>query len=776
MQNSLYRITAYAYISQLEISLKNNILHHVSDITIDQLNLPTEAKEKAIQRLKTDIGFSVEDLVLRDIVDYFDYGDLLQIIQKNKSNINQNVTNLINQNYSNLEKVIPIRNAVMHSRPISFSDYHYIFDLCISLIENDNLDIWSELSFLKKQIDQDESYVFSKYKIPDEKNNQVNHYLPFPDYDETGLIGREREEEALRKLCYRPNVSVISVIGEGGIGKTALALKLAYDLMDDPNSPFDTVIWVSSKTTKISLIEIKEIKGAITSSLGILTKISKELSGIETNNVQESLNEIQDYLENFKIALFIDNLETILDENIKTLVQSVGFGSKVIFTSRIGIGAYEHPIKLNGIDKKNATRFLRTLAIIRGVNSLKTLPEPTLENYVQRMNFNPSYIKWFVSCVQSGKMPEEILQNPKAFLEFCMSNVYEYLSDDTKRLTQIMLCAQGSRELPELQLFSNYDALKLQGCINQLLTTNMLEQKAKPVMGTSKSSYELSDLAKKFLSLKYPPSKRLRDEVRKSINKLQSDSDDYNQRSINVYRGNSIKIRDKKDVVVAEQLNVAIKLIRNNKFERAQELLDELKTLSPDYFEIHRIYAYFYQQQENIQEAINCYDLAIQLAPKSAMIYYWYGRFLLDEDNSEQALELLNKAYELDKESADVILTLIRANLYQKSFEEADRLFMLIDFNKLDDYAKKQYFIQKVQYFYRTAEKAWRSNNLSLSLDLLENMRNLFVTIPEKNRHVSLAPYMNKSQFFLKRIKQNSSQSSDIRRADELINWLKFQK
>lgn len=295
-------------------------------------------------------------------------------------------------------------------------------------------------------------------------------------------------------------------------------------------------------------------------------------------------------------------------------------------------------------------------------------------------------------------------------------------------------------------------------------------------MGTSKSSYELSDLAKKFLSLKYPPSKKLRDDVRKSINKLQSDSDDYNQRAINIYRGNSIKIRDKKDVVVAEQLNVAVKLIRNNKFERAQELLDELKTLSPDYFEIHRIYAYFYQQQENIQEAINCYDLAIQLAPKSAMIYYWYGRFLLDEDNSEQALEVLNKAYELDKDSVDIILTLIRANLYQKAFEEADRLFMLIEFNTLDDYAKKQYFIQKVQYFYRTAEKAWRCNNLSLSLDLLEEMRNLFVTIPEKNRHVSLAPYMNKSQFFLKRIIQTSSKSSDTRRADELINWLKFQK
>lgn len=776
MQNSLYRITAYAYISQLEISLKDNILDYISEINIDELKLPSEAKESAIQRLKKDIGFSIENLILRDIIDYFDYGDLLQIIQKNKTLINQSFIDVINQNYLNLEKVIPIRNAVMHSRPISFSNYHYIFDFCTNLIENDNLNIWNAIKLLKNEIDKDESYVFSKYKIPDEKNNQINDYLPFPDYDETGLIGREKEEEALKKLCYRPNVSVISVIGEGGIGKTALALKLAYDLMDDPDSPFDLVIWVSSKTTKISLIEIKEIKGAISSSLGILTKISKELSGIETTNIQDSLEEIQNYLENFKIALFIDNLETILDENIKSLVQSVGFGSKIIFTSRIGLGAYEHPVKLGGIDKKNATRFLRSLAIIRGVNTLKGLPEITLENYVQRMNFNPSYIKWFVSCVQSGKSPEEILQNSKSFLEFCMSNVYEYLTEDTKKLTQIMLCAQGARELPELQIFSTYDALKLQGCINQLLTTNMLEQKVKPIMGTSKSSYELSELAKKFLALKYPPSKRLRDDIRKSINKLQSDSDDYSQKTTNFYRGNSIKIRDKKDTVVADQLNLVGRLIRNNKFERAQEILDELKTLSPDYFEIHRIYAYFYQQQENIQEAINCYELAVQLAPKSAMIYFWYGRFLLDEDNSEQALETLQKAHELDKNSSDIILTLIRANLYQKDFEEANRLFSLINFNILDDYAKKQYFIQKIQYLYRTSEKAWRASNIPLCLELLEEMRDIFTQIPEKNKHVSLVPYMKKAEYFLKRIKQSPPNSYEYRRADELNNWLKLQK
>ncbi|MBS7826029.1 hypothetical protein J7624_02540 [Wohlfahrtiimonas chitiniclastica] len=776
MQNSLYRITAYAYISMLETCLKNILLAYLATKNINDLSLPQQAKDKAIDRLYFELGFSIDELFITDIIDYFDFGDLLQIINMNKSIINKETMTVITKHYSELERIIPIRNAVMHSRPINFSDYHYIFDFCSILIEEDkNNLIWSELILLKIEIDKNPNYVFLNYKIPDLKNIVTNHYLPFPDYDETGLIGRELQEEHLKGLCYRPNISVISVIGEGGIGKTALALKVAYDLMDDPDSPFDTVIWVSSKTTKISLIEITEIKGAINSSLGMLSKISEELSGIETNNIESALKEITEYLEQFKIALFIDNLETILDENINRLVESIGVGSKIIFTSRIGLGAYEYPIKLKGIDEANASRFLRSLTKIRGIDQLKTLPEVTLKNYVNRMNCNPSYIKWFVSCVQAGKTPEEILQNSSKFLEFCMSNVYEYLNPETKHLTQVMLCANGARELPELQNFSDYEALKLQECINELLTTNMLEQHTKPIMGTTKSNYELSELARKFLSLKYPPSKNLRDSIRKKLNKIQSNSDDYTQKSSNPYNNYTIKIRDKKDVVVAEQLNIAAQYIRQDKFEKAQYILDQLKALSPDYYEIHRIYAFFYQKQENIQEAINCHELAISLAPTLPVVYYWYGRFLLDQGDSENALKNIEIALKFDKKSPDIILTLIRANLYQKNFIKVNELFEQIQLDLLDDPLKKIYYIQRIQYFYRLADNAATNSNFSESLQQLQNMKNIYESIQIKHRHSSLVTSIRKSLMFLKRIHQSSTNTQTKTEASELINWINIQ-
>lgn len=416
MQNSLYRITAYAYISSLEVSLKNLVITFIGNFDISQhaFLLPQNATQKAIERLEKDIGFKDEILYIKDIIDYFDYGDLLQIISLSKNYINDIIYQEFNKNYVEFEKLIQIRNAVMHSRPISFSDYHFIFEFCINLIENtvNSQEIWYPLVSLKTEIDKDSNYVFSNFTIPDEQQlNFLGHNLPVPDYDETGLIGRDNEEKTLKELCLKQNVSVISVIGEGGIGKTALALKVAYDLLDNPEKPFDSVIWISSKTTKISFTEINDIKDAISSSIDVISHIAHDLSGIETNNLEAGLEEIRCYLNNFKIALFIDNLETILDDNIRKLVQDIGVGSKIIFTSRIGLGAYEHPIKLNGIDEKNASRFLRTLASTRSIKELQYLSEEILINYVRRMNCNPSFIKWFVSCVQAGKRPRSIAKS-----------------------------------------------------------------------------------------------------------------------------------------------------------------------------------------------------------------------------------------------------------------------------------------------------------------------------------------------------------------------------
>src|SRR5690606_12594689 len=69
------------------------------------------------------------------------------------------------------------------------------------------------------------------------EQDRVVHNLPVPEFDETGFIGRRQEAKELLRMLFDRRYPVITVLGPGGAGKTALAVKALYDLIDDPKCP-----------------------------------------------------------------------------------------------------------------------------------------------------------------------------------------------------------------------------------------------------------------------------------------------------------------------------------------------------------------------------------------------------------------------------------------------------------------------------------------------------------------------------------------------------------
>ncbi|MGF1873625.1 NB-ARC domain-containing protein, partial [Photobacterium indicum] len=501
MAFNITRMTVYALVSAMEEDLRTIIKTYINDFKENPSAINSELYDRAKGRLEKDVGVLFEHYDLADLVDYFDLGDTFQTINSNKNYFPEHIFNIIKKNTKKFELLVPIRNRTMHIRPLNFDDLPIVINFCEELIQQDKSSIWSSLSNVIEKLTEDPSFVLSlDIKAVDDLSS--NHNLPLPDFDETGLIGRDEDVAKVKKLCLG-GFPVISIVGEGGVGKTALALKVAYELLEDENSPFDAVVWVSSKTSQITVHEIKDIKGAINSSLGIIQEISDQIIGkdIASSNIEE----IIDYLATFKIALFIDNLETILDDNIKNFVGSLPQGSKIIITSRIGLGAYEYPVKLQGIAESYASQLLRMLSKLRNESSLFTLDEKTLRSYVNRMHRNPSYIKWFVSSVQTGLSPEVILQHSDLFLEFCMSNVYEYLSSDAQYLTDSLQCAPGLKDIPELAYLTSFDSLKTQRSIQELMATNMLSQSSITKGASVKTTYQLSELARSYLGKYHKP-------------------------------------------------------------------------------------------------------------------------------------------------------------------------------------------------------------------------------------------------------------------------------
>jgi LuxR family transcriptional regulator, glucitol operon activator len=620
MTFNLTRMSVYALISSIEEDLRVLVKLHINSFSLIHSDLVKRAKSRS----EKDLGILFNDLSIEDIVDYFDLGDTFQVINANPDRFPNHIFNLVKTSTRKLEFLIPIRNRVMHIRPLNFEDYPTITSFAEELTNIDETS-WKNTKNVLEKLSTDPSFVLSLEIRNYENADTITHNLPIPDFDETGLIGRDEEVNQVKKLCLG-SFPVISIVGEGGVGKTALALKVAYELIEDKKSPFDAIVWVSSKTTQLTVNEIKEIRGAINNSLGLIQEISDQLSG-DTNS---NLEEIIEYLSVFKIALFIDNLETILDENIKSFVGALPQGSKIIITSRIGLGAYEYPVKLQGIGETFASQLLRNISKLRKVESIFKADEKILRNYVNRMHRNPSYIKWFVSSVQTGKSPETVLQNSDIFLDFCMSNVYEFLSENAQKLTSSLQCAPGLKDIPEISYLNDFTSLDVQKAIQELMATNMLSQASKTKGSSIKTTYQLSELARAYLGKYHKPSQTFQKNIRDKRNKLNSMFEQQmSYRNKNIYSATNIKFRDKSDRVIVKMLHDVNTHISNRKHDRAFEILQEAHRLAPDFFEVARFLAYFHQKSGNLSDAREQYELAIVLSPNTPQLHYWFGKFLL---------------------------------------------------------------------------------------------------------------------------------------------------
>ena len=68
-------------------------------------------------------------------------------------------------------------------------------------------------------------------------------------------------------------------------------------------------------------MEIIRIDNAIQDSLGMLRSVATELGG--AGAASNAVEEIVDYLREFKILLILDNLETVLDQRVRDFLSKL---------------------------------------------------------------------------------------------------------------------------------------------------------------------------------------------------------------------------------------------------------------------------------------------------------------------------------------------------------------------------------------------------------------------------------------------------------------------
>lgn len=376
---------------------------------------------------------------------------------------------------SDLHKIIPIRNAVMHPRPLGIYDYPMLKTVFSEIDNKLPCFSWRHVERTRDQIAQHPETLSPPPTLL-KKNNRIIENLPLlVDYEETSFIGRRQEIGEIRAQLNRKNVHILSIIGDGGVGKTALVLKLLYDMLDDPKCDYELIIWVSLKTNELSDHDFVDIKNSITSVSEMYERLIPFVGADAVQNTQEY---IIDLAKNFNTLFVLDNLETLNTSEIREFIDVFSEYGKILITSRIGLGEMEHRYRLKGLNNADVIQYADVLLGLYGYECYFS-EEQKIQLFCKELHANPLAIKWFIRCMYNGKNEDEILRHKDDLVNFCMANVYDKLSDDARIVLDILAVAGVGLSLPELMYYLNRgldSSVQIRYAINELGKCNFISE------------------------------------------------------------------------------------------------------------------------------------------------------------------------------------------------------------------------------------------------------------------------------------------------------------
>ena len=658
------RNTCFAIISSIEEDFRTLILALSSTDGKSVEILPSDVKENALRRRATDlqmdsISSNVSEL---DLLPYIDFADIAKILESKIAPLSPENKDWIIKTARGLLSLTAARNRVCHTRPLETEDLPSLIDFSQKILAQSSPFAFNSVSKTNDRLSHEPGFVFT-LQIPAfwTEKLKVHNNLPIPEFDDTGFLGRQTDRLNVLKLL-KSHYPVVTIVGEGGVGKTALALRCLYDLADDPTTPYDAIVWVSLKTAALTQSGVKQLTGTITSTLGLLSEVAKQLGVSEQSDKKEAdyIEEIVEYFDLYKILVVIDNLETISASPLRELLLRVPQGSKILITSRVGIGEFEARYPLQGLDEKTSISLFRAFAKLLGVNTLLRLDDGNIKGLCRRLFFSPLLIKWFVASVSRGAEISSLTNRSgdsfNSALAFCFQNLFEKLGDQDREVISCLASARRPLTSAEMHfLMPRLTTHQLEVALIALHNSSIVIRNKQENEGFE---YILSESTSAFVSAHAPPSKeffkeiqdRLR-ELRLILNQesLQKGRYDYNPFFVRAGTG-----RDER--ICATYLRRALDFLKKSDYSNARGQVEEAKRLTSNSAEVWRISALIEEQSGENYRAAEDYTHAVELDPNSTISHYCFGMFLMtDMDDLDEALKQFNAALKTDANAAPIL-------------------------------------------------------------------------------------------------------------------------
>ena len=193
---------------------------------------------------------------------------------------------------------------------------------------------------------------------------------------------RERELVTIGQLLEEPTTRLVSVIGHGGMGKTAVACKVLRDLErhrwphTDDEVPPDGIVYLSTRTAGISLerlfLDCAKVLGG---------EQEKRLTAIWTNpqlRNEDKIFYLLEALSEGRYVILLDNIEDLLNDNGQLVDEDLrlffehslttSHGAQLLVTSRLALTFQREVMRFD-----RQVKLLEGLPIADGVALLREL-------------------------------------------------------------------------------------------------------------------------------------------------------------------------------------------------------------------------------------------------------------------------------------------------------------------------------------------------------------------------------------------------------------------
>lgn len=660
------KIALFVFFDSIEQDLVKVVQENSAVIDCDILT--AEEREKASRNLSQRIQNSSSALD-EDLLSGLDIGEKFNVVMRHKSVLSRDQVKYYTSLAKSFGSIISVRNSVMHGRPLTIDELAFAFAFVRQLLKDGNY--WKVLSENFRKYSEDPNSIVGNsirfIESSEESTLEAYNNLPTPDYDDTGFFPRKKLQEDLTKKI-KGRHPVITVLGDGGDGKTALTLQTLYSLLRENDHGFDAIIWVSAKSNRLSVSEIERIETEITSSYAAFGEVVQLFESASSDPEAR----LRSLMEENTILLVVDNLETIADEKLRSFAEDVPGNSKLILTSRIPLGG-DLSVNVGPFTSAEARKFLRHLAKVYSISILQKKDDDAIARYTNRLHNKPLLLKWFSLGVSKGIDPDKIVSNPEMALRFCLENVFDALTKNARETVSVMSVMPRAVSLSVLEHVSERETFSLESALAELIRYSIVEQ----IYDHSyETNFQIRPFAKAYLVRVLKKISTDTDQVLTRFRQIEGIyQTERGAESHNKFNPQQYTVRSKSEALAVMKLRRAVALAREENFVSAFRIISDVSVLNSGYFEVYRAEAFIATLAQDLARAKDAYERAVELSENQPRLHFLFGTFMLKSyEDFDGATEQFEKATRIAPDFVMAYIEGARAKMFKLEFEGATSL------------------------------------------------------------------------------------------------------